>query len=280
MSVAKASIPELLKIAGEPGENAAEGTLNASAQVSGTLADPRISATVDAAKGQVYGEPFDRLAGKMSYAGGRGEVANAEWIAGSKRITLDAALAGAPGKFPAGRLTFEAATTELPLNEIQRLATARPGVHGTLQASAKGSADLFRTQSGQIGYRITDVNADVYARRLQMDEQRFGDAHLTAETRDSVLRAHLVSDFAGSVIRGDGEWRLAGDYPGGMHVGFSRVNLARVRDWVSPATSRDLKFSGSMQGDLDVKGPALQPELWTATLRVPEFQVVRRRAPT
>ena len=48
------------------------------------------------------------------------------------------------------------------------------------------------------------------------------------------LRAHLDSDFAGSTIRGDGQWRLEGDYPGSATVRFSKVDLAQLEKWACP----------------------------------------------
>jgi translocation and assembly module TamB len=89
-----------------------------------------------------------------------------------------------------------------------------------------------------------------------------------------MLRARLDSDFVNSMLRGEGEWRLEGDYPGKATVAFSRLDLARVRDWVAPAKSGEpSQFTGFAEGELQIEGPALKPGLLKAELRIPTLEI-------
>jgi translocation and assembly module TamB len=89
-----------------------------------------------------------------------------------------------------------------------------------------------------------------------------------------VLRARLESDLANSAIRGDGEWRLEGDYPGSATVAFSSLDFARLRDWMPPSVaSAASRFAGSAEGQLRIDGPALEPQLMKAELRISKFAI-------
>ena len=79
------------------------------------------------------------------------------------------------------------------------------------------------TNLGRQGFRISVLHADVSLRGLQWTGQPIGDVHLTANSEGPVLRARLESELADSAVRGEGEWRLEGDYPGSATVTFSSL---------------------------------------------------------
>jgi len=88
------------------------------------------------------------------------------------------------------------------------------------------------------------------------------------------LRTHLDADFANSVVRGDGSWRLEGDYQGSATVTFSKLDFGQLRAWIAPSESETPdRFTGSAEGELRLSGPALKPELMTAELRLPKFEL-------
>ena len=131
---------------------------------------------------------------------------------------------------------------------------ARPGAKGTIQITANGDVDLGHSRAG-LAWRIADLHADIAARGLQLAGQPLGDAHLTAESQAAVLRAHLESDFAGSAIRGDGQWRLEGDYPGTATITFSRLDFARLRAMAFAPIHVARQLAGSAEGELRFEGP-------------------------
>jgi translocation and assembly module TamB len=268
------------------------GTLSGNAQFGGTVGSPTVTGDIDVAKGSYYEEPFDRFTAHVSYAGRRAEVASAQVSAGAKQVQLSATFDHAPDHFDAGHLRFGVATNAMPLHQIQTLVKARPGVQGTAQLSASGEVDISPAAAGQAGFRITDLHADLSGKGLRLEGQSFGDTHLTASSQGQVLSAHLESDFANSAIRGDGEWKLEGEYPGSATIRFSKLDFAQLRAWIAPLGSEPAarppalpgakpaaaadatdRVAGSAEGELRFEGPALKPASMKAELRVPKLEI-------
>jgi translocation and assembly module TamB len=253
----------------ESGLSPVTGTLNATAQVTGTIGKPLVNADIEVLKGAFRNEPFDRFTGRVSYAGPTVGLAAGQLAAGAKQITLSATYDHAPDRFDAGRLRFQVASNAMPLEQIHALHQARPGLNGTGQVAADGDVEF-----GSQGFRISGLHADVWLRGLQWTGEPLRDVHLTANSEGPVLRAHLDSNFAGSTVRGDGEWRLEGDYPGSATVAFSSLDLARLRVWMDPSqASAASRFAGSVEGQLRIDGPALKPRLMKAELRLSKFEI-------
>ncbi|HMC61071.1 MAG TPA: translocation/assembly module TamB domain-containing protein, partial [Candidatus Solibacter sp.] len=252
----------------------AAGTLRGSAQISGTVADPHVSADFEVAKGSFRNEAFDRLTAHVNYAGRSISVSAAQIAAGPRQIQLAATFDHAAGRFDTGRLRFQVTTNTIALEQIHTLQEARPDAKGTVQLAARGDIDLAPPSNGQEGYRIHELHANVEAKGLQLTGQPLGDANLTIDSQNQVLRAHLVSDVAHCDIRGDGQWRLEGDYAGSANITFTKLDLAQVRDWISPTPGTGAgPFVGSAEGEVTIEGPALKPKAMKAELRIAKFEI-------
>ncbi|MEO8595698.1 MAG: translocation/assembly module TamB domain-containing protein [Candidatus Solibacter sp.] len=248
------------------------GILNGSAQVNGTLTTLRAEADLDLSKGTLQEEPFDRFTAHATYANNVLTVANGLLTAGPKQVRLAATLQHQPGHFDTGRLRFDIASNVIEVEEIRTLAQARPGLRGTLQVTARGQIEL--QPASKTPYRIDELNADVVTTGVELDGQSLGESHLTATSQGQVLRAHIESSVAGSVLKGDGQWRLEGDYPGTADITFSRLDLVRLKPWLSSSgTSEPAQFTGFAEGAIHVEGPAANPRALKAELRIPEFQL-------
>jgi translocation and assembly module TamB len=271
-SLANANLPELLAMAGRK-DLAVKGALDLTARVSGTISNPVVAADVSVTKGEVEGEPFDRLDAKVTNRGNTIEVAGAKITAGARVVTAAATFQHPPEDFERGRLQFKVASNALPLDQFRTVVKDRPGVKGTVQLSAEGVL-VVSPKAGKTAAQISDLRADLTARGLAVGEQMLGDAHFTANTEAQTIVTHFDSNFANSTIRGEGRWRIADDYPGSANIQFSNLDFARLRDWLSPSrTPRAPQVMGSAQGNVTIEGPALRPEQWKAELRVPQFQL-------
>jgi len=245
------------------------GTLDATAQLTGTIGKLLVEADIDVIKGAIRGEPFDRFTARVSYGGHTVSLAAGQLAAGAKQVRVSATFDHLPDRLDAGRLRFQVTSNAMPLEQIQKLQEARPGLTGTVQVAADGDVEL-----AQQGFRVSALHADVSLRGLEWTGQPLGDIHLTAASEGPVLRARLESDLADSTVRGQGEWRLEGDYPGSATVSFSSLDFARVRVWMAPsAASAASRFAGSAEGQLGIDGPALKPQLMKAELRITKFEI-------
>jgi translocation and assembly module TamB len=264
-----AEIAALAEVAGVP----VSGTLDGTAAIAGTIANPLLDADLNLRKAVLWGEPVDRLAAHVRYTANRVEVASGQATAGAKQATLSAAFDHAADRWDTGRLTFRVASNAMPLDQIHALVESRPGIAGTVAVTANGTVEFAPARTGY-GWRVRELHLDVAGRGLRLAEQPFGDLRLTANSEGEALRAHLESGFAGSSIRGDGEWRLAGEYPGSATIAFSKLDFVKLREWVTPASAgAPGEFRGSAEGELRIDGPALQPRSVRTELRIPSLAI-------
>jgi translocation and assembly module TamB len=254
------------------------GTLSGSAQVNGTMAAPRAQADLELLKGALRGQPFDRFTAHAGYAANTLTVTGGQLVAGTKQIRLAGSFQHQADHFDTGRLRFDVSSNVMAQEEIRAIAELHPGIKGTLQVAASGQVELH--PSAKTAYRIDELHADISAKGVQIAGQLLGDAHLTANSQGTSLRAHLDSTVAGSVVTGDGEWRLDGEwlpgseYPGSATLSFSQVDLARLKPWLATAPGEEApRFAGSTEGTLRVEGPALNWRAMKAELRIPRFQL-------
>ncbi len=264
-SIRNAPVSELAAIL-NTGELPLTGTASATGQFSGTIGKPMLTAAVELVKGRIRGEPFDRFTAHATYAVDNLALTGGELVAGSKHARLSASYTHSPARFDTGRLRFQVTTDAMPLDQIELVRKQRPDVRGTAQITASGELEIAGST-----VRLDDLHADLMARSLQLTGQALGDAHLTAQSEGRLLRAHLDADFANSLLRGNGEWRLEGDYPGTATVTFSRLDFSGLHAWFAPATAE--RLSGSAEGELRLDGPALKPEAIKAQLRVPKIEI-------
>jgi translocation and assembly module TamB len=262
-----ASLPEMLAVAGRP-EFPAGGILTGGVQLTGTLGAPIVKGDLAVVKGSLRDEPFDRLSVAASYANNTLAVTSGRVQAGQKSVELTGTYRHTPGKIDAGRVSFRVNTSVMPLAELATLQEARPGAKGTVQVTADGELDIGAA------VRIASLRADIVGRGLQLTGQPIGDARLTADTAGGLLRTRLDATFANSAVKGEGSWRLEGDYPGSATVAFSRLDFAQVRAWLAPSESAaGSSFTGFAEGELRIEGPALKPEALRAELRLPRLEV-------
>jgi translocation and assembly module TamB len=268
-SLANASVTDMLALA-RVKNLPLTGLVSASGSVNGTLAHLGGQGDITVTKGTYQHEVFDRFTARGVYANDTVTISNAQLVAGTKQATLNATYHHAPARFDEGRLHFQLNTNPSSVEEIRFIAEQRPDLKGVIQVAASGDIDLAPT--AKTPYRINDLQADITAKGIQFEGQPVGDAHLTANSRSGVLHAHLDSSIAGSDVRGDGEWRLEGDYPGSANVQFAKVDLARLKDWLSPAAT-PADFAGSLEGTLHIEGPADRWQANRAELRIRQFQI-------
>ena len=246
------------------------GTIIGAVQANGTLAKISVQGEVAAVKGAWQEEPFDRFSARFTYSAESLDISAGQLTAGSKEIKLSANYHHRQEHYGEGRLRFQVATNAMPVEQIHWVAQLRPDVKGIVQLTAAGDVEF--TPSAKTPYRIQDLHADLTTKGIELEKQPVGDAHLTANSQGGVLRTHLDSTIAGSAVRGDGEWRLEGDYPGSATIQFAKLDLARLKDWLTPGEEVS-NFTGSAEGELHLEVAAERPQSLKAELRIRQFLI-------
>jgi translocation and assembly module TamB len=242
------------------------GTVTASAQFAGTVGNPVVKATLDAIKGNFRDEPFDRVTAQLAYANQTATVSSAVATAGAKQVHAAGWFRHEPGRLDTGRLHFQVETNVMPVEQIATLEKLRPGMKGSVRATAAGDLELTPA------VRVQALEADIAAQGLQLSDQPLGEAHLTASSQGQMLRTHLEARIAGSAVRGDGTVRLEGDDPASGTIVFSRIDMAQLRPWLSEKTAA-MPLAGFAEGEVKIEGPVLKPESMKAELRLPALEI-------
>jgi len=250
-----------------------EGTVSAEGKIAGTFGDPHIEATVTVTKGAVAGEPFDRFVGTLDYSGTTVELAHGQVAAGGKRVAVEARYQHQRGNFGKGQLRLQLDSNAMPLDQFRMVSKEYPGIGGTAELHSAAVAEIAPAKPGQPGLRLISLDGTLAGRGLRIKDQTVRNGTLTATTKGSELTAHFDSEVAGSVIQGDGKWSLTDDYPGSVQLSFKRLDLERLRVWLrGRQPPGGMLVAGSVEGTLAIAGPALQPDLWKAQLRIPSLE--------
>jgi translocation and assembly module TamB len=274
-SMQNADIANLLALLGKT-QIPIKGSLTAETQVNGTLADPRATATLHGGKGSAYGEPFDRATANVTYVSGGRQDFTVELDAGVKKVNLSGTFQHAATDFFSGTIHATVKSSDLALNQIQAIRQYQPTVGGSARGSGDFEVRLLDTQEGE-QWEVASLNADVFTRNLAVDNKQLGDVHLTAHTvagqQPPLITAQLDANVAHSAIRGTGNWRLVGDYPGAGEVTFSKVNLAEIRKLFAPHATSLTSVGGSVEGKITFSGAAEKPRAMTGTLEIPSLVI-------
>jgi translocation and assembly module TamB len=266
-TVRDAAVAELLAMAGRE-DIPATGVAEASGKVTGRWGAPMAALDITVVKGSLWEEPFDRAAAKVDYRPEAIEIGAGVVESGSKRIELKAHYSHRAGDIGTGRLRFEAASNEMPLQDFQRVRKERPDLGGAVQFAGAGEVDVRGPE-----FRLLELKGSATAAGVAIGGAKLGDARLTAATEGGVLRARLDSDFAGSTVGGEGEWRLANGYPGKARANFTRLDFLRLHELFMGSGGRTARLAGSIAGEIAIEGPLLRPDDWKAAANIAQLQI-------
>lgn len=262
--IANLPIDRTLAVAGQRGLPV-NGTLSATAQVSGTVDDPRVAATLTISNGRAYEERFDRLQGAISYTPQLIQVNSMRLDAGASNVELTASFAHPANSFADGEVKFQLHSNAMQLASLRTVQQAKPGIAGVVEVVAEGAATL-RHNAAPL---FSKLDARVISKNLAVDKKPVGDLTLTAETRGKELAFRLNSDFARANIQGSGRMELAGDYPLNAQLSFANVTWSGLGNWIGGAVQ---PFDASVTGEVNVSGPVTRVDELRGTVQIGKLE--------
>jgi translocation and assembly module TamB len=271
LQVRNAALDRLLRDAGQKVD--ISGTLQGAANISGTVKVPQISAQVTIDRAGVYGEALDRVTGSVMYGGARIEVINGEAAIGTARVQLSGAYEHPAETLKTGRLRFQLLTRGLTLIQIRNAQRLYPGLRGSVDLRASGSAAVRNLEIFP-----DDLNGQLSLKNLLVEGRAISNLALDAKTAGDQLTVGLSGDFHGSHVAGNASIQLAGDYPSHGEVQLARTSLAALAVLAeNPQGARPQPFDGSVTAKGTFSGPLKNPEKLTAHLEIPLLEVVPNR---
>ncbi|MBV8843569.1 MAG: translocation/assembly module TamB domain-containing protein, partial [Bryobacterales bacterium] len=260
LAVRNADLMDVLALAGQA-DIPARGALTLSANASGTLGNPQGSADILVVNGAAYGQPIDRLNGRVNFGGRTVAIPAMQLTSGTSRVDLNGAFQHPQNDFSTGTLHAHVSATQVTLSRVEPLHQRRPDLDGDIQLNMDADAVLEPPAAAE-RFRLVAANGSVGARNLRLEGDNFGNAAATIQTRGTIVSFRLDSDFAGSSIRADGRTDLNANY---QTVANLNIRDLPVEKALKAARQESIPARGVFSANGQVAGTLREP---TANLDV------------
>jgi translocation and assembly module TamB len=251
-----ADVAELAQLAGVQPPLA--GTLDMSATLSGTRADPHGDGRLEIRNGTAYGVAVPSFKSDLRLADGELQLNNIDASAYNAAFSGSAAIDTSNPEWAKNEFQLNLSGRNLDLAGFPRLHTDR--------FSADGVADFTVQASGTSEQPVID--AHVHLKDLALDKERYGDFFLDAVThgRQLDLKAHSAFDKAELTVAGN--VTLDHDFPADLNVDFRHVDADSFLRAYLPG-----KITGHalLDGTLQLRGPLRNPRDLKAAAELQNF---------
>lgn len=247
----------------------AKGTLSATVHFAGTADHPEASldATVD--RGVFYNEPIDHIQARVTYLPTSIDVTQLDIRAGDSRLEVTGRYDHPAGVLTTGDIQFRIANGNFDLAHIRELQKTEPGLAGTVQLTANGSATVRAAEPRTLAH---DLNVNVSAKGIAARGKNLGDLTLAANTTNGRMDFSLDSDLAGATIQGKGNAQLSGDYPLTAQVTLQNLTWKGLQPLLGPPGIEGADFDAATDGKITVNGSALRPEAMNGRVELSRVQ--------
>jgi translocation and assembly module TamB len=219
VNISKLPIERVLAVAKNT-DIPARGLLSASGHIAGTLDNPQGDLNLGLVNATLYDEPIDSAKLRLIYLPRSIEAQQAEIVAGQARITLAARFDHPVGNLRSGAAQFHLDSSGIDLGKIRNLQKARPGLGGRLKIAGDGKARLDESRTPG---SLQELNLNVAATGVSVNQKAFGDLTLTAKTTAGQLNVALDSNLANASIHGSG-WAVECERPREEDRGMARLS--------------------------------------------------------
>ena len=229
------------------------GTLDFTANLAGTRADPHGNGRVHVVNGSIHGQPFQSLTASLAFVNHEAQFEDIHLVQQPAIVSGSAAYNLNTSAF---RFNLEGGTFDL--SKLEQLQMGRIGVRGTLDFSAQGS-----------GTRQTpNISANLRFRNLVFSDEPWGNFTLDAVTRGRELEVTGRSDSANVSLNLEGNITLHDDLPSHLAIRFSRLDFDPL---LRAYLKGHLTGHSSAAGTVLISGPLRRPRDLDVTADVGQF---------
>jgi translocation and assembly module TamB len=239
-----ADLAELAQLAGAARPLA--GTLNMSATISGTRANPHGDGHLEIHNGMAYGVAVPLLKSDLRLGDGELQFNNIDASAYDAPLFGNAAVSASNVGRSNSQFRMSLSGRNLNLSRFPRLQTSR--------ITADGVADFTVRVSGT--FAQPSIEAHVHLKDLALDKERAGDFYVDAVTHGRQLDLNAHSDFDKADLTIQGSVGLDQDFPADLNLAFHRLDAdSLLRIYLQG------KLTGHslLEGTLHVRGPLRTP---------------------
>ena len=247
ITLANASIADVLQIAGQQQKVPVTGTIAINGKATGTLGALNGSGHVSLARGVAYGEPYDSAAANLSLQGKDFEASqvalslHGAHISGNGGYNLDS-------KHLHGHIEGD----RLVLSKFQTFAKASPSADATLTLNADANGTL--EQPG--------LKASLKLDNVLLEGKMLGAVTANLHSESDMLFYTAHSTVTGAPFDASGQTRLTGDYQTQAKITFTGLDIGKPLDMFSTS---GVKAQSSIGGVVTLSGPLKTPEALTGS---------------
>ena len=213
------------------------GTVQLSANVSGTQADPHGGGDLQITNAVVYGQSVSRLSSKISFAKGQLQLTDVQAAQNHAEVTGMVAYAPSSRTF-----RFNLRGTDFNLADVR----------GTFQEKFHPAGKMKFTADGSGTLEQPSIDADVSLTNVVLNGERVGDMNLQARTTGDTMKVFARADISDSELTVEGNIRLRENYPATLAVRLKHVDLdPLIRAYMKGRLTGHSHF----EGKIDINGP-------------------------
>jgi len=229
------------------------GTLDASGDFSGTVAEPQGRGKVVLSHSSIQGHAFDAASAFLELNGSRVLFKDLHVALGESRITGSGAY-----DLSARTMQLTLRGTNFDLAEFSQLERSRVSIAGKLDFSVQASGALAEPQ----------VSADLRLRGVAFNGEGLGDYMLTAVSHGADLQVTGHSEFQNAELLVDGKIRLREDWPARIDFHFTGLD---VDSFLESYVHGHLTGHSAVAGNLLLEGPIRKPEQLSVVGNLTDF---------
>jgi len=251
----------------------ADALASATVHLTGTARRPEADIALDATPVTGFGEKFERVRANLHYSSQSLAFTAGQADIGAGKLLFSGDYTHPDGDFHSGDLRAEVTVQAITASRIAALHQFESGAEARLDGKA---AVEVRIDRGALSLR--SVSGEASVRGLTLDQQKIGDASLTAETNAGELTLKAKAEVQGTSLDGQGKWRLEGDYPGSGTLHFSRLTVATLHDLVMLRGTAAEKaaappFDGFLEGNASGTVALRKPGSFRAEVKIDTLQL-------
>jgi translocation and assembly module TamB len=247
----------------------AAGTLEASAELSGTAGAPWGQARFRLAGGSIGAEKLQAAQGEISI------TQSGEWKAtleeGRSRASMDGAWLHPAGDFRSGRVRLSGTLTGLRTTDWETLVPQSPVVEAEVAGEYAAVLSFSET-----GVSLQSISGALSAPSLRIGARRLGALRLSGRTQDGVMSLQASVALPQGPAEAAGTVELQGDYLSEGSVKLPRISFGMLHEMLGEDTE-SWPVRGFFEGGLTWRGPLRDLKKLTAQATVRDLQVRPRQ---
>ena len=260
------SVKKALQLAGQS-SIPATGDFSADARVNGTVKAPDAELAFKLKNANLYSEPVNSLDGQLQYTDTSLRITSINLSVPAGSVTLSGAFDHPANVFTTGAVALKVTSSDIQLARIHNLQEEKPGLVGVFRMGADLSAKIRQNQ-GKPEFLVSNLNANVAADNLRVDQRSLGGLTFNADTKGTDLHFRLDSDLASASIHGRGQAQLSGAYPINGDLSFQNIRYSNIAPFLSSQLSGPPPFEALVEGKASFKGPMTDVKEMTAALQL------------